>query len=104
MNPAAASLLMLWPSEMHSMIESLDIRQPTFGKILLTLPLVVVCAWLCSGCGRKDEAQRVIEQPSAASQESQNDLVVSALERWSGDLDGMIKRRKIRALVVYSKS
>jgi len=25
-------------------------------------------------------------------------------ERWSGDLDGMIKRRQIRALVVYSRS
>ena len=25
-------------------------------------------------------------------------------ERWTGDFDGMIKRRKIRALVVYSRS
>ena len=40
---------------------------------------------------------------SSISSGQQQDLPVP-FERWTGDLDGMIQRREIRALVVYSKS
>lgn len=41
--------------------------------------------------------------PSVA-QESQTPVLPIPVQRWKGDLDGMVKRREIRALVVYSKS
>jgi membrane-bound lytic murein transglycosylase MltF len=42
-----------------------------------------------------------ISEPAFAAQQSNQDLPVP-YEHWTGDFDGMLKRREIRALVVYS--
>lgn len=41
--------------------------------------------------------------PSVA-QETKTPVLSIPVQRWKGDLDGMVKRREIRALVVYSRS
>jgi membrane-bound lytic murein transglycosylase MltF len=38
------------------------------------------------------------------AQEASAPVLPIPMQRWTGDLDGMIKRRRIRALVVYSRS
>jgi membrane-bound lytic murein transglycosylase MltF len=38
------------------------------------------------------------------AQEASESVLPIPVQRWTGDLDGMIKRRNIRALVVYSRS
>ena len=43
-------------------------------------------------------------QDSAAQQQAIKPVLPMPFERWTGDLDGMIRRRRIRALVVYSRS
>jgi membrane-bound lytic murein transglycosylase MltF len=90
------------------MIDTLRIRHFTLGKVFPIFPLLFVCAWLLGRCGGKSEEKHAAEQQSSspASSPSQHGGLASqaASERWSGDLDGMIKRRKIRALVVYNKS
>jgi membrane-bound lytic murein transglycosylase MltF len=92
------------------MIEMRDIRQPALSKIFMFFPLLMVC--LLSSCSGKSSQKSAAEQLQASSvadtdprPQQQSRLVKTALqERWIGDLDGMIDRRNIRALVVYSKS
>lgn len=43
-------------------------------------------------------------KPSAKADRSISKLPSVAAKKWTGDLDGMIKRRYIRALVPYSKT
>jgi membrane-bound lytic murein transglycosylase MltF len=91
------------------MIELRNIYDAATNKLFLTFSFLVILACLVSSCGGKSgEAER--QQPSslavsrAASQRPANVTSASTLERWTGDLDAMIERRKIRALVAYSKS
>jgi membrane-bound lytic murein transglycosylase MltF len=89
------------------MIEMLGIRQSTFGRLLLCILLLFGGTWILNSCGGKSEEKRAAEQRSdspASPGSPQQGSLASALERWVGDLDGMIERRRIRALVVYGKS
>jgi membrane-bound lytic murein transglycosylase MltF len=98
--------------EIAPMSEIQDFRKFAFGKHFMLFPLIMACVYLLSGCGGKSgktsEAER---QPSsspagtgAGPQQQDTIANAAALERWTGDLDGMIERRRIRALVVYGKS
>jgi membrane-bound lytic murein transglycosylase MltF len=77
-----------------------DWRQFAFGNYFVLFALTMSCLCLLSSCGAKPE------KTSEADQHKSSDALVDAvaLDRWTGDLNGMIERRKIRALVVYSKS
>jgi membrane-bound lytic murein transglycosylase MltF len=95
----------------YSMPDARHIRMKALGNVFLVVPMLLVCACLLSSCGgksiQKGEAEPHESSPPAgtgsASQERAN-TAHAGLERWTGDLDGMVERRKIRALVVYSKS
>jgi membrane-bound lytic murein transglycosylase MltF len=94
------------------MIETHHIRFRGLRDLFIHVPLLVVCACLFTSCGGKSvQKSEAVQQESSplggtrsGSHEQGSEANVAGLERWTGDLDGMIKRRKIRALVVYSKS
>jgi membrane-bound lytic murein transglycosylase MltF len=89
-----------------------DLRQLGFGNLVIQFALIVACVYLLSGCtgstGRTSGSER--QTPTSTGKLdtglARRNAVVddAALDRWTGDLDGMIERGKIRALVVYSKS
>ncbi|MFL6230660.1 MAG: transglycosylase SLT domain-containing protein [Pyrinomonadaceae bacterium] len=81
--------------------------------------VVVLTAWLAMGAGCGTKQAGTVEQTAApvapvavaeeAKPEQSAPLDPSLLERikrerWKGDLDGMIERRYIRALVTYNRS
>jgi membrane-bound lytic murein transglycosylase MltF len=68
------------------------------GFILWTFPATVVMA------GKKVPAQAAEKTPAVKASPPTRKLVDVATKKWTGDLDGMIKRRIIRALVPYSKT
>jgi membrane-bound lytic murein transglycosylase MltF len=93
-----------------------DIHRAGLSKPFLSMTLLVVSACLLNGCGEK-KGQQQSQRSAAETQQSATPAVsdsasqhqesltnAAVMERWTGDLDGMIERRKIRALVVYSKS
>ena len=104
---------LIWVSEIHPMIKIRDICRPESGKLFTLFCLLIASVNLFSGCGGKS-SQRSAEQPQQVSSPVRTDpgrpqrqaslANTAVLESWTGDLDGMIERRKIRALVVYSKS
>lgn len=62
-----------------------------FGLWLrLIVMMLVVCLWFAA--------------PSATARQAEPAEFLSINEKWLGDFDGMVKRREIRALVVYSKT
>lgn len=77
---------------------------------------LLAASLLLSGCGRDaDEAgktsvtgdateSRAGKAANAAGKEDPAALAKGLVERWTGDLDGMIERRKVRALVPYSRT
>ena len=84
----------------------------SLGKLLKPVASLAVCVCLLGSCGGKSSQKSVALPAESASpagatsgsEERSKSANVASLERWTGDLDGMIERRKIRALVVYSKS
>jgi membrane-bound lytic murein transglycosylase MltF len=73
--------------------------------------LLIVSLCFLSACGANSvktsegDLQKSSDGATSVGPEQRGALVNAAtLDRWTGDLDGMIQRRKIRALVVYSKS
>jgi membrane-bound lytic murein transglycosylase MltF len=103
---------LIWVSEIHPMIKIRDICGPESGKLFTLFCLLIACVNLLSGCGGKSkqrsaEESQQVSSPMRTGPESQRQASLAntaVLESWTGDLDGMIGRRKIRALVVYSKS
>jgi membrane-bound lytic murein transglycosylase MltF len=89
-----------------------DSRSFTSRKLLSLFPLLLACNCLLTGCGGKSTLQNDPVQPQSShtvaavsgSEHQENSTNAAGLDRWTGDLDGMIERRKIRALVIYSKS
>jgi membrane-bound lytic murein transglycosylase MltF len=96
----------------YPMIETQHKCKHAFGSLFLLVPTLVVCSCLLTSCSGKsiqksDSAPAASSSSKGADSESQqrgSATNAAGLERWTGDLDGMIERRKIRALVVYSKS
>ena len=78
-----------------------------FGAILIALT---------AACGNSRSTQPAGTSQAAAAQpqasiadtsadEPRDDpAITAALQKWTGDLDGMIQRRTIRVLTVYSKT
>ena len=89
----------------------------TLGKVLF-LNLLFVLGQSCASPGREDAnnntnastEQSVTAQPERmADEEPAPEIDPTVLDRlrtekWSGDLDGLIQRRYIRALVLYNKT
>jgi len=67
-------------------------------RLLLTILLLTSCG--LAACSKRQTPPTPEPQPPPTGSLA---LPVT-LERWTGDLDAMIKRRQIRALVVYSRS
>jgi len=77
---------------------------------------LLAASLLLSGCGRDtDEAakttvtgdateSRAGKAANTAGKEDPAALAKGLVERWTGDLEGMIERRKVRALVPYSRT
>jgi len=66
--------------------------------LLAVVALVIACGGPSSGPEQKAAPGVEIEEISS------NDLISPLTESWKGDLDGMIERRVIRALVVYNST
>ena len=67
------------------------------GRLAFLFLGAAVVAVLLAGCNGKGK-----QEPEAESAASPGLPIPS--QRWTGDLNGMIERREIRALVVYSRS
>jgi membrane-bound lytic murein transglycosylase MltF len=85
------------------------------GTISLKLGVATAAAFLILGCGEKKlpttaessqpSSPELPELPDSASSPQQGSLALPVkFERYTGDLDGMSKRRRVRALVVYGHS
>src|SRR6266850_1898583 len=74
-----------------SSIEEFDLR------LLLTILVLTSCG--LAACSKTKAPQTPEPQPPTGSL-----ALPVTLDHWTGDLDAMIKRRQIRALVVYSRS
>jgi membrane-bound lytic murein transglycosylase MltF len=91
-------------------LKTAGFRKRQLGTLLLLLLVTV------TGCGRqkvtsgtKDEPSRQAPVTEQAADQTSNSVNPSLLEhirteRWTGDIDGMVKRRYIRALIVYNKT
>jgi membrane-bound lytic murein transglycosylase MltF len=69
---------------------------------------VVMAAAVTMACAVVDGSIRVVNAEEASSQKEQREQLTiipeEALQQWTGDLSGMIDRRQIRVLTVYSKT
>ena len=80
------------------------------GRFSVFLFIFLTSLFFLGGCRSKvsDKTQPGSPQspsaPARTLRPDSNAKVATTFEQWTGDLDGMIQRRKIRALVVYSKS
>jgi membrane-bound lytic murein transglycosylase MltF len=70
--------------------------------LLVTLAAGAMLLVSCKG-GREQQTTSKAGVPASAPDSTQAGSAASG-DRWTGDLDGMLKRRQIRALVVYSRS
>jgi ABC-type amino acid transport substrate-binding protein len=78
---------------------------PAYPSTCARLALVAVAALACTFLASLSYAADKAKPSSPSTQREQ--LTISpdeAMKPWTGDLDGMIKRRVIRVLTVYSKS
>jgi membrane-bound lytic murein transglycosylase MltF len=102
----------IWPGKRPRLIARGDLRHFAFGDLFMLFALTTACVYLLGSCsgknGQTSETERQRPPVTTATDSTvkpEKALVHAiALDRWTGDLDGMIERRKIRALVVYSKS
>jgi ABC-type amino acid transport substrate-binding protein len=69
----------------------------------LSLVAIATIGGLAGSAGYWANASKPAEIPQSAPQGNRTALSMPN-DHWTGDLDGMIKRRQIRALVVYGKS
>lgn len=75
---------------------------------LLTLLLVCLYVNACQPAASSNKNDAITNQSEEASSEeeiltfSPEDEIIGLNEKWAGDLDGLIERRRIRALVPYS--
>ena len=68
------------------------------GCWLVAVAVMIACGGPSSGPEQQQEpAFQVEELPS-------DDLLASLTGSWTGDLDGMVERRAIRAMVVYNST
>jgi membrane-bound lytic murein transglycosylase MltF len=80
-----------------------DVRRAT----LLIAFLVLVSLWIVRAETARFDATVLgtsAARPIQSTPQQDNQGLPIRFERWTGDLDGMIRRRKIRALVAYSRS
>lgn len=73
----------------------------------LSLLIAVFFLWAIPGtvfAAKKVPDQPAEKTPSVKASQPSRKLADMATKKWTGDLDGMIKRRIIRALVPYSKT
>lgn len=64
---------------------------------------VFLVVWLSLAAPLRAEESDVAAAPSEADILRQDALMTFAMTPWKGDLDGMVKRRMIRVLVVYNR-
>ena len=69
-----------------------------FGPLLVVLVVILACGGPSSG--PEQEEAPAVELEALPS----DDLLASLTDKWIGDLDGMIERRAIRAMVVYNST
>lgn len=70
-------------------------------SVFLLLLLLWVAAPLATARGEEDPAAPAV--PTESQIREQDALMKFALTPWTGDLDGMVKRRMIRVLTVYNR-
>ena len=111
----------------HPMPEGLFEARPSRGvdmrksqgfsqrSVFLSLHVAILAAMLAAGCSRKDSAKDApaagsaptAQEPAAASAKEEPPANLTerlAREKFTGDLDGMVKRRVIRVLVVSDRT
>jgi len=94
------SLRSLWPDPKAYLADYPSLKKCLF-VVAFTIIIYVVAGALHDSVTPNSSA--ALNASPALPQWNATDLPTS-FEHWTGDLDGMVKRQKIRALVVYSKS
>lgn len=90
---------------------------PTNHSSMKVALFLVAISFAAAGCHSKSSKSMAVENVASSSaspnEEAKSELPTSEDvsqdlplpdERWTGDFDGMLKRRRIRALVAYSRS
>src|SRR5689334_13323084 len=81
-------------------LEALSMRLPTFVMRPIWVGALLSILSIAIGAAAQTPAQPPAKEPAAKQGLPQ----IPAAKTWTGDLDGMIKRRVIRVLVPYSKT
>lgn len=77
---------------------------PKIGFQILTLLALVFLAVGSIGCRPEGDTATTADRATPGATAVPDDLLTGVPESWTGDLDGMIERRLIRALVVYNST
>src|SRR5512138_1076642 len=84
---------------------NLQTHDPARSSIRARFALVAVVAFACTLFASPIyAASQAKPSPQTPQREQLTIVPEEAVKPWSGDLDGMIKRRVIRVLTVYSKT
>lgn len=68
------------------------------------LPMLVTTGLLCLGLLARDTPAAQVQAPPPAKKAEPGQIHRLVSQKWTGDLDGMLKRRRIRVLVAYNRT